>query len=203
MASTAAPYGARPIGTLSSSGSFSSKTRLLEIASGYATAIFNGDFVDVDATGTVVNSYTTEAAQTTLSTVGIFLGCQFTDPSTGQKTFKDNWPAGTVASDAKAYVLDDPMVLMQMQADGTVALADRGLNVGIQTTFGSTTIGKSKNAVDQSSLATTVTLPLRLIDFVDGPDSAIGDAYTDVIVKFNQPSSNSASPHRYLNATGL
>jgi hypothetical protein len=184
MASTPAPYGARPIGTLSASGSFTSKTRLLEIASAYGTAIFNGDFVDVDATGTVVNSYTD-------------------DPGSGQLTFSTQWPAGTVASDAKAFVLDDPMVLIQMQADGSVVVADRGLNAGIQTTFGSTSIGKSKNAVDQTSLATTATLPLRIIDFVDGPDSAVGDAATDVIVKFNQPSSSSASPHRYLNATGL
>jgi hypothetical protein len=182
MASTPAPYGARPVGTLSASGSFTSKTRLLEIASAYGTAIFNGDFVDVDATGTVVNSYADEVAKTTLSTVGIFLGCQYTDPGSGQLTFSTQWPAGTVASDAKAFVLDDPMVLIQMQA---------------------TSIGKSKNAVDQSSLGTTATLPLRIIDFVDGPDSAVGDAATDVIVKFNQPSSSSASPHRYLNATGL
>jgi hypothetical protein len=203
MASTPAPYGARPIGTLSASGSFTSKTRLLEIASAYGTAIFNGDFVDVDATGTVVNSYTDENPQTALSTVGIFLGCQYTDPGSGQLTFSTQWPAGTVASDAKAFVLDDPMVLIQMQADGSVVVADRGLNAGIQTTFGSTSIGKSKNAVDQTSLATTATLPLRIIDFVDGPDSAVGDAATDVIVKFNQPSSSSASPHRYLNATGL
>ena len=29
---------------------------------------------------------------------------------------------------------------------------------------------------------TTNTLPLKIIDFVDGPDSAVGDAYTDVLV---------------------
>lgn len=198
MAATAAPYGARPVGTLSASGSFSSKTRQLEIASGYSTAIFNGDFVKLVADGTIEK----DTGTSTLTTCGIFLGCQYTDPSTKQLTFNTQWPASTVASDAKAYVLDDPSVLIQMQADGTMALTTRGLNIGVVQTAGSTDIGKSKNAADQSTAATTVTLPLRVIDFVDGPDSEIGDAYTDIIVKFNAASSNSASPHQYLNATG-
>lgn len=198
MATTAAPYGARPVGTLSASGSFTSKTRLIDIASGYGTAIFNGDFVKLVADGTVEK----DTGTATLTTCGIFLGCQYTDPSTKQLTFNTQWPASTVASDAKAYVLDDPNVLIQMQADGTLALTSRGLNIGVVQTAGSTDIGKSKNAADQSSAATTVTLPLRIIDFVDGPESAVGDTYTDIIVKFNAASSNSASPHQYLNATG-
>lgn len=198
MAATAAPYGARPVGTLSASGSFSSKTRQLEIASGYGTGIFNGDFVTLVADGTIEK----DTGTSTLSTCGIFLGCQYTDPSTKQLTFNTQWPASTVASDAKAYVLDDPNVLIQMQADGTLALTSRGLNIGVVQTAGSTDIGKSKNAADQSTAATTVTLPLRILDFVDGPDSAVGDAFTDIIVKFNAASSNSASPHQYLNATG-
>ncbi|MHC4537298.1 MAG: hypothetical protein ACYS6K_25445, partial [Planctomycetota bacterium] len=136
-------------------------------------------------------------------TVGIFLGCQYTDPSTKQLTFNTQWPASTVASDAKAYVLDDPSVLMQMQADGSLALTSRGANVDVANTAGSTDIGKSKNALDASSINSTATLPLRIVDFVDGPESAVGDAYTDAIVKFNAASSNSASPHQYLNATGL
>ena len=45
MATTAAPYGARPIGTLSASGSFTSKTRNLPIITTYGTQISNGDFV--------------------------------------------------------------------------------------------------------------------------------------------------------------
>jgi hypothetical protein len=198
MASTATPYGASPVGTLSSAGSFSSKTRLLEIASGYNTAIFNGDFVKLVAAGTVEK----DTGTTSLTTCGVFLGCQYTDPNSKQLTFNTQWPAGTVASDAKAYVLDDPFVLLQMQADDTLALTTRGLNAAVVQTAGSTAIGKSKVSVDASTAATTNTLPLRIVDFVDGPDSAVGDAFTDVIVKFNAASSGSASTHQYLNATG-
>jgi len=63
-------------------------------------------------------------------------------------------------------------------------------------TAGSTSFGRSKNSVDISTVATTNTLPLKIVDFVDGPDSAVGDAYTDVLVTFNVG-------HQLLNATGI
>jgi hypothetical protein len=40
-------------------------------------------------------------------------------------------------------------------------------------------------ALDASSVATTNTLPVRIVDFVNSTTSAIGDAYTDVIVRIN------------------
>ncbi|MAH46631.1 hypothetical protein CMI37_12440, partial [Candidatus Pacearchaeota archaeon] len=204
MATTAAPYGARPIGTLSASGSFSSKTRNLPIITTYGTQISNGDFVKVAADGTIAK----DTGTTALTAVGIFLGCSYTDPTTSQKTFSNWWPASNAATDAMAYVLDDPFVVFQMQSDEALNTTDRGLNASVVVTAGSTTIGKSKNALDGSTPATTNTLPLRIIDFVEGPNSlppkgtVASDAYPDVIVKFNAASSGSASNHSYLNATG-
>ena len=80
MATTAAPYGARPIGTLSASGSFTSKTRHLPIITTYGTQISNGDFVKVAADGTIAK----DTGTTALTAVGIFLGCSYTDPTTKQ-----------------------------------------------------------------------------------------------------------------------
>ena len=205
MATTAAPYGARPIGTLSASGSFTSKTRHLPIITTYGTQISNGDFVKVAADGTIAK----DVGTTALTTVGIFLGCSYTDPTTGQKTFSNYWPASNAATDAMAYVLDDPFVVFQMQADEALNTTDRGLNASIVVTAGTTTLGKSKSALDGSTPATTNTLPLRIISFVDGPSSlppkgtTASDAFPDVIVKFNAASSGSASIHSYLNATGV
>ena len=205
MATSASPYGARPIGTLSASGSFTGKTRNLPIITTYATAIFNGDFVKVAADGTVAK----DSGTTALTAVGIFMGCSYTDPTSGQKTFSDQWPASNAATDAMAYVIDDPNVVFQMQADEAVNTTDRGLNASVVQTAGSTAIGKSKNALDGSTPATTNTLPLRILDFVDGPMSlppkgtTASDAYPEVIVKFNAASSGSASNHSYLNATGV
>ena len=204
MAASASPYGARPIGTLSASGSYSGKVRHLPIASGYSTAIFNGDFVTVHTDGTITKDTGTAA----LNSVGIFVGCSYTPSTTSQKTFNTQWPASSVASDAMAYVIDDPHVVFQMQGDEAVNTTDRGLNAGVVQTAGSTSIGKSKNALDASTPATTLTLPLRIIDFVDGPSSkqpvgtTASDAYPDVVCTFNWPSSVTVSPHQYQRATG-
>ena len=55
MATTATPNGAEPIGTLSSSGSFTGKIRHIKIASAYAVNIFYGDFVKIVA-GDYINT---------------------------------------------------------------------------------------------------------------------------------------------------
>ena len=192
MATSAAPTGAEPVGTLSASGSFTGKVRHIKIASGYGTAIFYGDFVKLVSSGTVEK----DTGPTSLTPVGVFMGCSYTDPSTNQKTFNQTFPASTAASDIMAYVLDDPNVLMQMQGDATLAQTTLGNNVAVVQTAGSTTNGRSKNAVDSSTVATTNTLPLRIVDFVDGPTSTVGDSFTDVIVKFNVG-------HIYVNTTGI
>ena len=117
MSATATPTGAEPIGTLSSSGSFTGKVRHLKIASNYGTAIFYGDFVKTVAAGTIEK----DTGTTALTTTGVFMGCFYTDPTTKQPTYSQFYPASTVASDIKAYVLDDPHVLMKMQGDASLA----------------------------------------------------------------------------------
>lgn len=192
MAATATPMGAEPVGTLSASGSFSGKVRHIKIASGYAANVFYGDFVKMVAAGVIQK----DTGTATMTPVGVFMGCAYTDPNTKQKTFSQMWPTGTVASDAVAYVLDDPDAVFKMQSDESLAQTDLGNNIGVVQTGGSTDIGRSKNALDGSTAATTNTLPLRIVEFVDGPDSAVGDAYTDALVIFN------SGMHQYRQATG-
>ena len=191
MSATAAPYGARPIGTLSANGSFSGKVRHIKIASGYAANIYTGDFVKLVSAGTIEK----DTGTATMTPVGIFMGCAYTDPTSNQLTFNQRWPTGTVAADAVGYVIDDPDVLFQIQSNGTLAQTALGNNSAVIQTAGSDSIGQSKNAISSSS-ATTNTLPLRIIDFVSGPDSVVGDSFTDVICKFN-------AGHQYSTTTGV
>lgn len=191
MAASAAPYGLRPV-NLIGGRPFSGSTRQIKIASGYNVNIFHGDIVKLVAAGVVEK----DTGTTACTPVGVFMGCVFTDPNSEQKTFKQYWPAGTVASDAYAYVVDDPDVLFQIQGDAAVAQTALGSNFAIVQTAGSTSTGNSKVALDASTTASTATLPLRLVDFVDGPDSAVGDAFTDCIVKWN-------AGHQYGNTTGV
>jgi hypothetical protein len=114
--------------------------------------------------------------------------------------FRNNWPTGTVASDAQAYIVDDPDVIFMAQADAAVTQADLGQNTHLaavqSTTTGDTTNGNSNTAVDATT-ATTNTFAFRIVDFVDSPTSTVGDAFTDLLIKFN------AGVHSYNNSTGI
>ena len=182
MATSATPTGAEPVNTLSASGSYSGKVRHIKIASAYDTAIFYGDFVKLVSAGTLEKAAVTTAV--VAGTVGIFVGCSYTDPSSSQLTFNQTFPADTAASDIMAYVVDDPKLVFKMQGDEAIAQTGLGNNISAVSTAGSTTIGRSKNALDGGSIATTNSLPLRVLEFVDGPTSAVGDAYTDCLVTY-------------------
>jgi len=182
MATSATPSGAEPVDTLSASGSFTGKVRHIKVANAYNTAIFYGDFVKLVASGTVEKAAVTTSV--VAGTVGIFVGCSYTDPTTNQPTYSQFYPASTAADDIMAYVVDDPKLLFRMQADEAIAQTGLGNNVSAVNTAGSTSIGRSRNALDGGSVATTNTLPLRVVDFVDGPTSTVGDAFTDCIVTY-------------------
>jgi hypothetical protein len=199
MATTAAPYGLRPINLIGGQ-SFAGSTRLLPIVSGQTTNIFFGDIVAIDATnGTIlkVTNVGSAADQLPAGVVGVFLGCTYTDPTLKYKLNSQYWPSGTVASDAQAYVCDDPDTLFQIQANGSVTQASLGNNFPVIQTAGSTTTGDSKIALNSAGGVTTSTVGFRLVDFVNGPFSTVGDAFTDCIVKFN------FGQHSYYSATGV
>tara|TARA_B100000519_G_C14126536_1_gene383115 strand:- start:273 stop:860 length:588 start_codon:yes stop_codon:yes gene_type:complete len=194
MASSATPHGAVPVGSLVSAA-YNAKVTHYKIKNAYGTSIFYGDFVkwgDDNPNTTIQKDTGTTAA----TPIGVFLGCAYTDPTTGQFTPNQYFPASTAADDIVAYVASDPFLIMQMQCDGAADQDDLGKNCAIVQTAGSTSIGRSKNSVDISTVATTNTLPLKIIDFVDGPDSAVGDSFTDVLVMFNVG-------HQLLNTTGI
>ena len=194
MASSATPFGARPVSSLVSCA-YNAKITHYKIKNAYGTDIFYGDFVKWadDNPNTTIQK---DTGTTACTPIGVFLGCAYTDPSTGQFTPNQYYPASTAADDIVAYVASDPFIVMQMQSDETLNQDDLGKNVAVVQTAGSTSIGTSRNAIDGSTAATTATLPLKIIDFVDGPDSAIGDSFTDVLVMFN-------AGHQLLNTTGI
>lgn len=189
------PYGLIPVKLLSGVP-FVGVTRHYGIASGYATSIFNGDAVKL-VTGGTVERDTFDAAMTP---IGVFVGCSFTDPSTEQKTFKQYYPASTVASDIEAYVIDATDVLFKaaVVSSGTtigdLAITDIGANVAGVDNTGSTITGNSKSAISDTS-ATTSTLPFRIVSLVEETKNASG-GYTEALVKWN-------AGHQFNNTTGV
>jgi len=201
MSSSATPHGATPVGSLVSCA-YNAKVTHYKIKNAYGTSIFFGDVVKW-ADDNPNTTITKDTGTTACTPIGIFLGCAYTDPTTKQFTPNQYFPASIAADDIVAYVASDPFLIMQMQCDGAADQDDLGKNCAIVQTAGSTAIGRSKVAVDISTVATTSTLPVKIIDFVNGPDSAIGDAYTDVLVVFNSQSAFGTGGHQLLNATGV
>jgi len=120
-----------------------------------------------------------------VGTIGVFLGCTYTNPLTKQKAYAQYWPAGTLAGDAVAIVTDDPDTLFKVAAVtaaagttiGSVARAMIGLNVNGSDGAGSTASGNSGIAIVPSvAVANTSTLPFRIVDVV--PDTAVASTAT-------------------------
>lgn len=201
MASTSSPYGLRPVQMISGrpwNGAFES----IPIASGYAANIYNGSIVSVVAGGTVEIVVTNGDDSTAFpaGTIGVFVGCSYTN-SDGQYVNRQYWPTGTVSSDAVAHVVTDPDVVFQAQAAGAVTAVDLGQNTHLDavqsTSTGSTITGNSTTALDATT-GTTAVWAFRIIGFVEiAGFSTVGDAYTDLLVKFNP------GQHSYTNQTGI
>jgi hypothetical protein len=201
MATTASPYGLRAVNHIGGTP-YAGSTRLLPIASGLAENIFNGSVVAINTAGAIVivRDQGTNGDPFPVGVIGVFVGCTYTDPNLGTVVFRQSWPTGTIASDALAYIIDDPDVVYQAQADAQVTQAGLGENTHFPaapnaTTSGDTTTGNSTMAVDATT-ANTATFAFRVVDFVDSPTSTVGDAFTDLLIKFN------AGVHSYNNSTG-
>ena len=178
MANTDAAFGMRLVGRIG--GPATNGQNTYRIAANYGTAIFKGDMV-AQVTGGGVEVH---ADGGTVPIVGVFNGCRYTDPTTGKETFSNYYPASTNASDIEAFVIDDPMVIFEIQADAAFPVADLFGNFDIvYTSSGSTTTGISGAELDVTTGATTAGLPLKAIDIsknVDNDD--VSSDATNVLV---------------------
>jgi hypothetical protein len=154
------------------------------IASGYATAIFQGDLVAVVTAGGIERV----AAGDGGLILGVFNGCRYTDPTTGKETFSNYYPGSIAASDIEAFVIDSPHAKFEIQADDTFPVADLFGNFDIvdQSPVGDTSSGTSRMELDVTTGATTATLPLKAMDISQDPENSdVASANTNVIVIIN------------------
>jgi len=191
------PYGLIPT-NLIGGRVFAGSTRMIPIASGYTTGVsggglFSGDPVKFTNTGTLITSglaYNSAATETG-GTLGIFLGCEYTPaggPLYGKQRYQ-YWGNGTVASDAVAYVLDDPYAVFKAAVisyasgstitAGAVSALSLGTNVTSMATntantgvaanlSGNSNVGVMGGSGNARLLTTT---PFRIVGLV--PDTQI------------------------------
>ena len=198
------PYGFKPINLIGGQV-FAGSTRKMRIASAYATSIGYGDLLVRVNDGTVARSAAT-TAKPTGGFAGVFLGCEFINPSTGQVQYQQNFVGGTTVTSGyiTAYVCDDPDALFQVAVvSGTtvvtgVQFTAVGENATIVDNTAITAAGNSQIALNATT-ATTDTLTIRIVDVV--PDTAYQSGgntlYHEVIVKFN------FGMHAYETAVGV
>ncbi len=137
--------------------------------------------------------------------VGVVVGILFTgvgDVQNVPPVTNLNTPVYRAAStDRYVLVADSPDLIFEAQVSSNAFVtANVGKNVAMTLTAGSTTTGVSGMQIDQSTIATTNTLPFQLVGFPYRPDNNVtssqanNDAFVSAYVRFNT--------HQFRTATG-
>ena len=185
-----APYGVKPVNLIGGQV-FSGSTRNLPIAYNYGTAIYYGDLVTLGTTGSNAGFVTVTNVSTSLTTkntVGVFLGCYYTNPTTKQRQYAQYYPGNVTAGDITAIVADDPdqvfkMVAVASSSSNVISSfpsAMVGLNAVMNTPVGSASTGNSGAGLVAANTTTAVGSggAFRILNLV--PDTQITSSATFV-----------------------
>lgn len=198
MASVSRINGFRPVKTVSGAP-YSGKANLYFVPSSNNDVIMVGDAVKLAGDARAASGAPTVArCGATDIPIGVVVGILFSGVANEVTNVPNvsnlNTPIYRVAStDRYLLVADDPMLVYEVQYAGTsVAAATITANVGLNgqftTTAGSTTTGSSGMQLDSAGLATTSTLPLKIVGFPARPDNVPGDVYFSYYVILNSSS---------------
>jgi hypothetical protein len=176
MSATSAPFGLRP--AFHPSGLDRAQALANGIVSAYATDILKGQPVKYVTGGTIEEVTGTEAF------VGAFAGVEWTD-TTGRRRVSNYWPALTAyqTGSCVAYFYNDPNIVYEIQADGSVAQSSIGDEANFSNlTAGSTTTGLSQCTINASLVGANNVGQVRIVDIAPYPGNDWGDAFTIVRV---------------------
>jgi len=168
MSASKALFGMVPLRKVGSNYNSTAQTQY-DIANATASNIFHGDLV------TIADGFITPIATTTDYAVGVFVGCEYTDPVSKQPTFSHYFPANTSSAigNPVGFVVDDPYASFMIQADGAVTAGDiNSQNFEVTLGSGSTVTGNSGFGIKAASRATT-TKAVRPIALIDEPGNAL------------------------------
>lgn len=194
MSSVSRINGFRPVKTLVGPATY--QTNQYFVPASDASVIMVGDAVKLagDArSATGVPTVTRVSAATDIP-VGIVVGISFTgigDTQNVPPVDNLNTPVYRRANqDRYLIVMDDPNAIYEVQYAGTsvapaTITANVGLNGQFTVTAGNTATGASGMQLDSAGLATTATLPLKIVGFPNRPDNIPGDTYFSYWVKLN------------------
>ena len=168
MSASKALFGMVPLRKVGSNYNSTAQSQY-DIANATASNIFHGDLV------TIADGFITPIATTTDYAVGVFVGCEYTDPVSKQPTFSHYFPANTSSAigNPVGFVVDDPYASFMIQADASVTAGDiNSQNFEVTLGSGSTVTGNSGFGIKAASRATT-SKAVRPIALIDEPGNAL------------------------------
>lgn len=182
MANTSWAFGLKPVRHRNGQP-YNGATRRYYVPASDGTALYIGDPVvmagsaDADGVPSVTRATAAGGAN---SITGVVMSVE---PIAGNNF---NYRAASTAQ----YVLvaDDPSLLFEIQEDavgGALAVASVGLNVDLVAGTGSTYTGLSGFMADTSTVATTNTLQLKIIQFQQRADNEAASANAKILVAIN------------------
>jgi hypothetical protein len=165
MSATSAPFGLRP--AFHPSGLDRATALADGIEATYSSNILKGQPVKYGTSGYIV---------------GAFAGVEWTD-TTGRRRVSNYWPANTdyQTGSCVAYFYNDPNIVYEVQAAGTLAQS----SVGDEADLTNTTNGSSVTGLSACTLGTTLagagnSKQMRIVNLAPYPGNDWGDAYTIV-----------------------
>ena len=195
MANQETAYGLRPVGLVGGATNSTGVTEY-EIASDNTNAIYQNGIVVPLAAGVITFAGATSGGTT--QALGVLTGVMYHDSVKKKPVFLNYWPGSNSVSvdtnhPVKAFVADNPNQLFQVASDASLtnratALAGVFANatLGTSARTGSDDTGRSNSALSVSSIATTATLPLRIVGIVDDEaNSDFSAAGIPLLVRLN------------------
>ena len=148
MANKDAAFGLRPIGKVGQNRDNQGLSEYNIAAN--SSAIYQNDTVQFLATG-----YVGVADTTTAVLLGSLNGVFYTDTADQKPRWANHLAASNAATDIVGFVSDDPYERFEVQADGTLAIADIGLNTDIVYAAGTSPNFVSKVEVNTGTMVST------------------------------------------------
>ena len=179
MSATNAPFGLRP--AFHPSGLDRAQALANGIPSAYSSDILKGQAVLYVAGSGVIEPV--NATGDSLS--GAFAGVEWTD-TTGRRRVSNYWPANTAyqTGSCVAYFYNDPNIVYEIQADGSVAQTALGLDANLSNfAAGSNVTGLSQATMVATPLSTGAQGQVQILDIAPYPGNDWGDAFTIVRVQ--------------------
>ncbi len=159
-------------------GGGSLRTREYEVDVLNVTAIFPGDVVSVEADGMIAAASANDGP----ICVGVVMSCMDSNRIPCTPGYLLTLTAGFV------LVYDDPNTIFRVQEDGAgTAIADvtgRFATVNHVAGAGDTLTGRSGHTIDSDDVGTGA--QFEIVGLYEAPGNAWADAYTEVLVMFNE-----------------